>query len=106
LEFLGPDAFESRYRRAAFEDLEFPLTVAEVNCRIGGTDIALTPSGTTIQTNQFIGCFAAYCGAGLVVNLGMRWRQNSCLIPAPPSRLSPCPCGSGSRYKHCHGALA
>lgn len=106
LELLGREAFESRYSRPAFEDLEFPLTVAEVNCRIGGTDISLTPSGTTIRTNQFTGCFAAYCGAGLVVNLGMRWRQNSCLVSAPSSRLSPCPCGSGQRYKHCHGALA
>jgi Glycosyl transferases group 1/SEC-C motif len=23
----------------------------------------------------------------------------------PPSRNQPCPCGSGKRYKHCHGAL-
>jgi predicted O-linked N-acetylglucosamine transferase (SPINDLY family) len=24
----------------------------------------------------------------------------------PPSRNAPCPCGSGKRYKHCHGASA
>ncbi len=24
----------------------------------------------------------------------------------PESRNSPCPCGSGQKYKHCHGALA
>jgi preprotein translocase subunit SecA len=24
----------------------------------------------------------------------------------PPSRNAPCPCGSGKRYKHCHGALS
>lgn len=23
--------------------------------------------------------------------------------PKPPSRNDPCPCGSGKRYKHCHG---
>jgi predicted O-linked N-acetylglucosamine transferase (SPINDLY family) len=28
------------------------------------------------------------------------------MIAAPPSRNDPCPCGSGRRYKHCHGALA
>jgi preprotein translocase subunit SecA len=22
-----------------------------------------------------------------------------------PGRLAPCPCGSGKRFKHCHGAL-
>lgn len=99
-------AFQARYRRPSFEELEYPLTVAEVNLRIGGTDITLTPTGTTIHTNRVTGCFTSYCGAGLVVNLGMRWRQNSSLIPAPASRLWPCPCGSGARYKHCHGALA
>ena len=25
-------------------------------------------------------------------------------ITAPPSRNDPCPCGSGKRYKHCHGS--
>jgi hypothetical protein len=24
----------------------------------------------------------------------------------PPSRNAPCPCGSGKRYKECHGAIA
>ena len=24
---------------------------------------------------------------------------------APLSRNAPCPCGSGRKYKHCHGAL-
>jgi glycosyl transferase family 1/SEC-C motif-containing protein len=28
------------------------------------------------------------------------------VVPVPVSRLSPCPCGSGRRYKDCHGALA
>ena len=28
------------------------------------------------------------------------------VVPAPVSRLSPCPCGSGKRYKDCHGALS
>lgn len=26
-------------------------------------------------------------------------------ITPPPSRNSPCPCGSGKKYKHCHGAI-
>ncbi|MFN3630462.1 MAG: DUF5672 family protein, partial [Casimicrobiaceae bacterium] len=29
----------------------------------------------------------------------------STMVPAPGSRLAPCPCGSGRRYKDCHGAL-
>jgi predicted O-linked N-acetylglucosamine transferase (SPINDLY family) len=27
------------------------------------------------------------------------------MIAAPRSRNDPCPCGSGARYKHCHGAV-
>ncbi|MBA3651621.1 MAG: preprotein translocase subunit SecA, partial [Chthoniobacterales bacterium] len=27
-------------------------------------------------------------------------------VPAPDSRNSPCPCGSGRKYKHCHGQVA
>jgi preprotein translocase subunit SecA len=26
-------------------------------------------------------------------------------VPAPESRNAPCPCGSGKKYKHCHGQL-
>lgn len=28
------------------------------------------------------------------------------MAPAPPRRLDPCPCGSGRRYKDCHGSLS
>jgi preprotein translocase subunit SecA len=28
------------------------------------------------------------------------------LVEAPVSRNAPCPCGSGQKYKHCHGQLA
>ena len=27
-------------------------------------------------------------------------------VPVPSSRNAPCPCGSGRKYKHCHGAVA
>ena len=27
-------------------------------------------------------------------------------VMAPASRNAPCPCGSGRKYKHCHGAVA
>ena len=26
-------------------------------------------------------------------------------VAEPESRNAPCPCGSGRKYKHCHGAL-
>jgi preprotein translocase subunit SecA len=28
------------------------------------------------------------------------------VIEAPISRNAPCPCGSGLKYKHCHGQIA
>ena len=27
-------------------------------------------------------------------------------VPPPASRNAPCPCGSGRKYQHCHGAVA
>lgn len=97
------DAFTKKFQLPAYEGLEFPLTVVDVNATIGGTDIALTPTGTTINTNTFIGCFVANCGAGFNLDLGLRWRQNFCLVPKAESRNTLCACGSGIRYKHCHG---
>lgn len=95
--------FQAKLKIQPISEIEFPLTVVEVNCEIGGTDIRLSPTGTTICTNQFFGNLATYCNGGMLVNLGLKWRQNRSLIPVPESRLAPCPCGSGRRYKQCHG---
>jgi preprotein translocase subunit SecA len=32
--------------------------------------------------------------------------ENGNVAEAPVSRNAPCPCGSGKKYKHCHGQLA
>ena len=32
--------------------------------------------------------------------------ENGDVLSPPISRNSPCPCGSGKKYKHCHGQLA
>jgi preprotein translocase subunit SecA len=32
--------------------------------------------------------------------------QSGDVVEAPISRNAPCPCGSGKKYKHCHGLLA
>src|SRR5258706_6176297 len=34
------------------------------------------------------------------------FRQSSPSMQPPPSRIAPCPCGSGKRYKECHGAVS
>ncbi|MEA3082111.1 MAG: preprotein translocase subunit SecA, partial [Sphingomonadales bacterium] len=33
-------------------------------------------------------------------------REDGSVAEAPVSRNAPCPCGSGKKYKHCHGQLA
>jgi preprotein translocase subunit SecA len=32
--------------------------------------------------------------------------NNGEVVPPPSSRNAPCPCGSGRKYKHCHGQIA
>jgi hypothetical protein len=87
-------------------DIKFPITVVEVNYVIGGTGIEFRPSGTSIQTNIFKGCFSSHCGVGMSINTGLIFLQNPSLLHYhPESRLCPCPCGSGIRFKHCHGLL-
>jgi|KBSMisStaDraftv2_1062788.scaffolds.fasta_scaffold01731_7 preprotein translocase subunit SecA len=36
----------------------------------------------------------------------MPQRDDGNVVEAPISRNAPCPCGSGKKYKHCHGQLA
>src|SRR5918993_917655 len=52
----------------------------------------------------------------LLSSLGISWLniptpelpadENGDVLSPPISRNSPCPCGSGKKYKHCHGQLA
>ena len=36
----------------------------------------------------------------------MPQREDGGVVEAPISRNAPCPCGSGKKYKHCHGQIA
>jgi preprotein translocase subunit SecA len=43
----------------------------------------------------------------VAVGAGMRLAQQSAQNDGPKvGRNEPCPCGSGKKYKHCHGQLA
>ncbi|GKW51784.1 hypothetical protein NCCP2140_08370 [Pseudoalteromonas sp. NCCP-2140] len=112
VKFMVMQTAEQAYKKYKNEhllnssDVKFPITVVEVNYKIGGTGIEFKPSGTSIQTNSFKGGFISHCGAGMAISTGLVFRQNPSLLPyKPESRLSPCPCGSGLRFKHCHGLL-
>lgn len=99
-------AFE-KYKTPALlhaSSIRYPITAVEINYRIGGTRIELRPDGTTIGGLQMRGNFVSNCGGGVIANVGGRWLENPSFLPSvPTSRLQFCPCGSGLRYKHCHG---
>lgn len=97
--------FKKKFSREAPNFLEFPLTISEINFEIFGADLQVLAKGTNIQKNQFIGNFSYNCSVGMMLNLGIKWRQNWNLISVPSKRSSPCPCSSGYRYKHCHGKI-
>ena len=78
---------------------------SNLRSHLSGIDIKVSPKGTNIQTNQFIGSFSYNCGVGMMLNLGIKWRQNWNLVPVPSHRTALCPCNSGYRYKHCHGKI-
>ena len=102
------EAYEKYHCEAlrASGSINYPMTTVEVNCRIGGTSVDLRPTSTSIGANVFSGNFVSHCGGGFSINVGGRWLQNPSLLPfIPTSRLTRCPCGSGLRFKHCHGLL-
>lgn len=100
------EKFSKKFNCEAHQNLDFPITAVEINCEIGDTEIKLTPKQSTLLNQiQLKGCFISSCGVGVMLETKLRWRQNNSLIPSPKSRLSPCPCESGKRYKHCHGVL-
>lgn len=87
------------------ERIQYPITTVEVNFKIGDAGIVLQPSGTTIGMNIYASRnFTSRCGRGFNINIGGIWRENPSMLPfIPDSRLAACPCGSGYRFKHCHG---
>src|SRR4051794_9951651 len=48
-------------------------------------------------------CISTSSSAGRCLSTS---KSGSPLLAAPPRRLDPCPCGSGKRYRDCHGSLA
>ncbi len=113
VKFLVVNTAEQAYKKynsdalLNLEYIKYPITVVEINYKIGGTDIELRPSGTRINNNSIRYSFISRCGVGLSINnTGLIFRQNPSLLPhQPESRVKPCPCGSGLRFKHCHGLL-
>ena len=120
----------NEYKREAFDLFELMLQnlreritglLAHVELRVSPTEEELfaTPERTMIETRED----PAFHSDGDVVDASfdedrpaaqpLRSRQGEVAVdPNDPStwgrvsRNSPCPCGSGKKYKHCHGAMA
>ena len=77
IEIESEDEAIKRYGNDIFGDLKFPLTTVEVNLKISGTKIELTPEGSQIEGLEMKGCMAKYCGGGVLIHdSGLLWRQN------------------------------
>ncbi|MBT3031595.1 MAG: SEC-C domain-containing protein [Candidatus Thiodiazotropha sp. (ex Lucina pensylvanica)] len=83
----------------------YPITSVEINLTVAGTDIKLIPKGKVGNANMKNCMFAGETN-GLNIKTNVIFRQNPSLLPyTSKSRLELCPCGSGQRFKHCHGKL-
>lgn len=80
LELLSADEATARYDQNFFynnSDINFPITVVEVNMSIGGTNINFKPLETTLGSNTIKGGLMSHCGMGLgLQNTGLSWLQN------------------------------
>lgn len=69
-----------KYNTNVFEsnnNINFPITVVEINMSIGGTTINFSPSETSFASNTIKGCLISRCGVGLsLANTGVNWLQN------------------------------
>ena len=66
-----------KYGHDVFSDLNFPLTAVEVNMKIAGTRIELSPERSLIGGLQMTGNLSSFCDGGVLIqNSGMSWKQN------------------------------
>ncbi|MGE5504176.1 MAG: preprotein translocase subunit SecA [Actinomycetota bacterium] len=110
----------NEYKREAFNlfeqmlhDLREKVTsiLAHVELRFGESDQALEPAGPREmhETRQDPALAGHSMENGTTVSSHQRRASFDSADPATwgaTPRNSPCPCGSGKKYKHCHGAAA
>jgi preprotein translocase subunit SecA len=96
------------------EDVTRTLALAQLT--MGPADLPPMPDFVTHHIDPFTGDDDTYdidAGTGAILSrlpplqtAPMETPFPAGEVPVPESRNAPCPCGSGRKYKHCHGAAA
>lgn len=77
IELLFFEQAQKRYDTDIFKQIKFPITAVEVDLKIAGTNIILTPSSSQLGAIQMKGCLLSHCGGGVVLEkTGINWLQN------------------------------
>ena len=114
----------NEYKREAFnlfeqmlDDLRERVTsvLAHVELRVGPSEEevsqSLAPRQQQMHESRQDPAFADQAEQAGIAGAGAATVRNRAIDPADPAtwgatpRNAPCPCGSGKKYKHCHGAL-
>jgi hypothetical protein len=79
-EIDSADAACEKYKTNIFRKIDtvkFPITAVEVNMKIGGTIIELSPESTTFGGGEVKGGFISHCAGGIMLSgTGINWVQN------------------------------
>lgn len=107
-EIDNAEGLRNRYEHAHGLPIPFPITTVEINLMVQGTNIDINPKYSSISRGIMRNCFMSHNG-GYAINYSdaaWKFRQNSAkYIDVRRPRNAACLCGSGLRYKHCHGAI-
>lgn len=103
-EIISSEHFESKHGHT-LRNLDYPITTVEINFKLEGSGLYLTPKETNIQSSTLTRNFMRGGRIGILVETGIKWRQNWASTPKAETRNTKCPCGSRIRYKHCHGLI-
>ncbi|MEO1014185.1 MAG: preprotein translocase subunit SecA [Pseudomonadota bacterium] len=84
------------------EPRDVPMTETHVNPTTGENEMAEAPGGASLRKVAPAAGLASMSAA----NRAQRVDPNDPSTWGITPRNAPCPCGSGKKYKYCHGALA
>ncbi|WP_080756077.1 HNH endonuclease [Pseudomonas brassicacearum] len=78
-EIESADEAVKKYHNDGFLDdgINYPVTIVEVNLKVGGTNIDFSPDGSEFGGYSVSGGFSSHCGGGVYIEgTGLGWKQN------------------------------